>query len=939
MLFASDYNDQRVHIDDTRSNQEYYCPYCGAPLITKKGDIRKHHFAHKKDCICSDTWAKHGSGGYDLSPWHTEWQSRFPKENQEVKLVLGDTRHRADVLIDRTVVEFQHSIMPAADFDDRNNFYSNLGYKVVWLFDLSELFEKGELSYKAEQNGLSFQWKNPKRAFNSYDIQNGCVDLFFQLNDHDDACIVRVRDVSEMGFEEFWTSPLRGKNQFLQYVGMNDGKCLLPCRDDLEQDQQYQQFKERYHICLNKQQERALQAVQGSNLLLAVPGSGKTTVLVARLGYMTLLKRIPPENILAITYNKDATEEMRTRFSEQFGWKLGNRIAFCTINGLANSIYIQHYQRIEQSCRKIIEAWDLRKIIQDVWDSVHKSRAAEIEIQELSQAISYIKNMMLGEQEIIEMEEDIPGLLSMYHMYESILNKNRWMDFDDQMVFALRIMKENIDITWELRNCYQYICVDEAQDTSKIQHEIIRRLAKGNNLFMVGDEDQCIYGFRGAYPRALLNFRYDYQNPYILRMERNYRSTTQIVQMAQMFISRNKGRYQKNMTSEKGQGEEVSLIPVGSREEQYLYLLKVAQEATEETAFLYRDNESAVILVDLLLRNRIPFKLRKPKMNFFNHSVVQDIVAYLSIAVDEYNIEAVGRIRNRGILYLAEKQFDYAKANCRKQHITVYDAVDGQMQYVKREYRNRAARFRDIMSQVSNASTWDAIDLIMNAGYERYLEEKSLDREKVEILKILAKQEPTIKGFLQCVKELESRMQQDFKAETGNHVTLSTIHSSKGQEYDSVYMVDVYNGRFPHCKPDVYSKSKDSASGEQEERRLFYVGMTRARYKLHFFDITGRYSDFLSELFPGYSLEKKKQSLTNIGEMYRDLPIMWVENTEQIQKENYDQEVYIICDKMIQYHWMRCAICGAIVHEQKMERHRTCNKGVCIACSRGLNNT
>ena len=162
MLFASDYNDNRVHIDETHSNQEYYCPYCGAPLITKKGDVRQHHFAHKQNHLCSDTWAHSGSGSYDVSPWHNEWQSLFPKENQEVKLVLGETKHRADVLIDRTVVEFQHSIMPVAAFDNRNNFYFNLGYKVVWLFDLSDLYENGQLTYRSKADCLVFDWKNPK---------------------------------------------------------------------------------------------------------------------------------------------------------------------------------------------------------------------------------------------------------------------------------------------------------------------------------------------------------------------------------------------------------------------------------------------------------------------------------------------------------------------------------------------------------------------------------------------------------------------------------------------------------------------------------------------------------------------------------------------------------------------------------------------------------
>lgn len=166
MLFAVDYNDNRVHIDETHSNQEYYCPYCGAPLTTKKGEIRQHHFAHKQNHLCSDTWER--SHSYDISPWHNDWQSLFPKENQEVKLSLGDTKHRADVMIDRTVIEFQHSIMSVKAFDDRNNFYFNLGNKVIWLFDLSDLLED-QLFYKETGDGLEFHWRNPKKAFNNYD--------------------------------------------------------------------------------------------------------------------------------------------------------------------------------------------------------------------------------------------------------------------------------------------------------------------------------------------------------------------------------------------------------------------------------------------------------------------------------------------------------------------------------------------------------------------------------------------------------------------------------------------------------------------------------------------------------------------------------------------------------------------------------------------------
>ena len=856
MLFAVDYNDNRVHIDETHSNQEYYCPYCGAPLTTKKGEIRQHHFAHKQKHLCSDTWER--SHSYDISPWHNDWQSLFPKENQEVKLSLGDTKHRADVMINRTVIEFQHSIMPVKAFDDRNNFYFNLGNKVIWLFDLSDLLED-QLFYKETDDGLEFHWRNPKKAFNNYDIQSGCIDLFFQLKSEPNVGIVRVTDVSANGFECFYTSKFIAKDDFLTYVGLKDGHCLPPCREDIENNEQYCAFKDKYNICLNKQQERALLAVEGSNLLLAVPGSGKTTVLVERLGHMVLNKNISPENILAITYNTAATEEMESRFLAQFGEQYGKRIDFRTINSLALKVYSDYCHRINRPQRKLIQDDERRRLLGEVFKQHNGEYAAENDILELSSAITYIKNMMLTDEQISEIESEYPHLSAMYQSYQNALKEKYQMDFDDQMVFALWILQKDEEITSALRMRYKYICVDEAQDTSKIQHEIIKIIAQGNNLFMVGDEDQSIYGFRAAYPKALLNFRYDYLNPYILRMERNYRSTTQIVDKAQSFISQNKGRYEKNMTAERGDGEAVSLEQVDSREMQYMRLLDVAKTADRETAFLYRDNESSVVLIDLFLRNRVPFRLRKPEMNFFGNRVVKDIVAYLSLALNENDTNSFSQICNKGIIYLKNQQKDYAIKNCKYKRISVYDAVEGQMQYLKERQRDRADDFRSVMSRVGKSKASDAISVLLNSGYEDYLRKNHLDSGKIEILSILAKQEPDIQKFLDRLVELERLIQNGFCSKANNAVILSTIHSSKGLEYDSVYMVDVYDGRFPSSRPNIFSRSKDNADGEQEERRLFYVGITRAKNKLSLFGIKGRESTFIDQLFPEQKMAREQE--------------------------------------------------------------------------------
>lgn len=955
MLFACDYNDYLVHIDETHSNQEYYCPSCGAPLITRKGQ-QIRCFAHKPSRPCLDSWER--SHSYDVSLWHKEWQSLFPRENQEVKLTLGDTKHRADVLIDRTVVEFQRSIMPVQSFDDRNNFYFNLGYKVIWLFDLSDLCEKGQLSFESNADGLVFTWKNPKKSFNNYDIQSGCIDLFFQLNSDMSRCIVLVTNVSPYGFESFQTTNFMSQADFLTYVGLHDGTCLPPCRNDLEQNQQYRQFCEKYQIHLNKQQERALQAVEGSNLLLAVPGSGKTTVLVARLGHMVLNKNIPPENILAITYNKNATEEMQERFSSLFGAAIGNRIAFQTINSLSLGIYTTYCRERRLREKTHLENSERRTLIRRIFNRFHDTYASEGDIQELGSAITYIKNMMLTEEQIQEIEIDYPHLGEMYRAYQNELNEQNKRDYDDQMVLGLQILRENRDILDGLRKRYQYICVDEAQDTSKIQHEIIRTLAQGNNLFMVGDEDQSIYGFRAAYPKALLNFRYDYLNPYILRMERNYRSTPQIVEKAQAFISQNRGRYEKNMTAERSYGEEVHLECVPSREAQYQKLLDIAKTATAETAFLYRDNESAVVLVDSLLRNGILFKLRKPEMNFFENRVIKEIVAYLRLAVNAHDAQQLKQICNRGILYLEAKQLDFAVRDCLRRHISVYDALDGQMKYVKPQYRGRSSNFRSVMARVSTANPHDAISILLEEGYDRYIEKEGLDKGKIELLQILAKLESTIGSFLNRLQFLEQAMQQGFDPKSGYHIVLSTIHSSKGLEYDNVYMVDVYDGRFPSSRPNIFSRSKDNADGEQEERRLFYVGITRAKNTLHLFQIQGRPSSFIDALFPERKTlrlqEEVRQHTMQLEEQERirhepspqqkqppqshkqsagnkPQPPRKICSVSEIRHADYDREDWLYYDKA-GYQWMKCTSCNRPVFANEIAKKVTCNKGICSEC-------
>lgn len=953
MFFALDYNDNKVHVDETHSNQKYYCQGCGAPLTVKRGTERKHHFAHRANHVCADTWERNGN--YDTSNWHVEWQNCFPRDNQEVSLKLGNTKHRADVLVDRTVVEFQHSIISPQHFDERNNFYLNLEYKVIWLFDLSEQYKKGELYYDVKEKGLSFTWSRPKKTFNAFDVQGGRIEVFFQIEESDDNSIVRIMEVSEHGFEKFETSKLMGKEEFFSYVGLENNTCLPPDRDDLSTNEKYQEFKEKYHVILNKQQERALQAIEGAVLLLAVPGSGKTTVLVDRIGYMILVKNISPKNILALTYNKDAQLELQKRYYLKFGSNINSKVEIRTLNSLALKIYEQYCSGMKESKRLLVTGGEQYKIIRDICKQIRNvSYISHGEIQEILTAISYVKNMM-NEANISQYNYEINEFSEIYKKYQAELEKKQWMDFDDQLIFALNILQSYPEILEQYRKEYKYICVDEAQDTSKIQHEIIQLLSVGNSIFMVGDEDQSIYGFRGAYPKALLNFRYNYRNPYILRMETNYRSTKQIVDAAQSFISRNKGRYEKNMVANRDAGTPVRKITVKNRQEQYKELLRVARESHPDTAILYRDNDSAVVIADLLFRNNVPFNLKRPERSFYENRVVQDMINYLRLALDEYDWQAFDRICRKGILYIKASPQKYVVQICKTQKCSVYDALEQQSPYVKKHLKEIEI-LRTSLRRAKMETTKNAIRIIMNAGYESYCRQENLDRGKLEILLMLATQEPDIKKFLEHLKELENKIKPGVTSDDVNAILLSTIHTSKGQEYDTVYMVDVYDGRFPSSRISAMFGSKDAATNEQEERRLFYVGITRAKNTLNLYEIQDADSMFISELFGSeknqnlFIVNKKPEVLKELKH-HEDKKVEKSFCKQNVARDNEEKEKNEMRKEMkvrikkypttiakdyLGHRWFQCEKCSKVDYEEafveKSSPHGI-NYGICKECS------
>ena len=600
-----------------------------------------------------------------------------------------------------------------------------------------------------------------------------------------------------------------------------------------------EQFKEQFNIKLNNQQLKAVQSVQNPTLLLAVPGSGKTTVLVTRLGYMIYCLGIEPESILTVTYTVAATNYMRQRFETMFGEQLAARLEFRTINGICSKIINYYGNCIGRKAFDLITEEGFKsKILSLIYQKELNEYPSENDLQTVITLITYIKNMMLSNEEIESLgkKENLP-LAEIYKAYCGELRRQSLMDYDDQMVYAYTMLKTTPQVLEYFQNMYQYICVDEAQDTSKIQHKIIEILAmKNKKLFMVGDEDQSIYGFRAAYPEALLSFESTYPEGEILLMEENFRSDGAIVTAADRFIQKNKLRHKKNMKASRGMAKDIRLIEVKTRKSQYSYLTKVAENCNVDTAVLYRDNESIIPVVDMLERSGIDYKIKNADLTFFNHKIVTDIKNIIRFAENPKDTEIFMQIYFKIGTYLSKMG---AIEACRISEEKGIPVIDSALRYgrIPKGTEKSLKAMKTHIESILEESAYKAVYRIVNfMGYSAYLERAKIKDGKISILQALAANEKTPEDFLNRLDEL-AMIIKNKKNNYDCKFTLSTIHSSKGLEYDTVYIMDVMDGVFPE---KVVANRKKATDEEiktyEEERRLYYVAVTRAKNQLCIFD-------------------------------------------------------------------------------------------------------
>ena len=650
---------------------------------------------------------------------------------------------------------------------------------------------------------------------------------------------------------------------------------------NIKRSMEWKEFETTFSVKLNQQQKEAVQSTKGPVLLLAVPGSGKTTVPVTRLGYMIYCKNIPPESILTVTYTVAATKDMSERFAVHFGEDMAKRLEFRTINGICARI-IQYYgRRIGKTPFELVKdekatTGMLIRICQDHG----MGYPTESDLKNVRTLLTYIKNMMLNEEELQKLEEESDiRIAGIYREYCRQMREQKMMDYDDQMLYAYNMLRKDPGVLAYFQNRYPYICVDEAQDTSKIQHAIIALLAAGTgNLFMVGDEDQSIYGFRAAYPEALLSFEKKHPGAKVLLMEENFRSNAKIVEAADKFIQKNTLRHEKHMRAAREAGADIREISLKSRKAQYVYLMKAAQECTTgmagmsgseehrgradasvtETAVLYRDNECAIPLIDLLERKNIPYRMRNADLSFFTHRTVLDVQNIIRFAMNPKDTELFMQIYYRLKLFFNKKDaLRYAQISQEKD----MEVLDAALKYgnLEKYQEDNIRNLKRQMVRILNMPGDEAVNQILTyMGYQDYLKKMGMNANKLETVKLIGSRVESPEKLLERLEELRTIIQEKVSDKDCSFI-LSTMHASKGLEYDTVYLLDVMDGILPEkVLANPRTASKEELETYEEERRLFYVGVTRAKNQLNVFT-TNKPSKFCSELLGKRNLRENQQ--------------------------------------------------------------------------------
>ncbi len=459
-------------------------------------------------------------------------------------------------------------------------------------------------------------------------------------------------------------------------------------------------------------------------------------------------------------------------------------------------------------------------------------------MESLINNIGYVKNMLISPKSLSP--KDLPNFPEIYYEYEEIKRKNNFIDFDDMLTMSLELLKNDPGLLNHYRSLYDFIQLDEGQDTSLVQLEIIRLLAQPkNNLFVVADDDQSIYGFRGAYPDALLNFKDLYPKAKIFLMEENFRSSKEIIRASKNLIDNNMKRFKKDIFTSNSKLRPVKLVRLSKIEDQYKYIVnEILKNPKEEYAILYRNNLSSIGLINIFEKNSLDFYIKDRNLKFFSHWILTDISNFFSFADDTSNVEVYEKIYYKKKGYISKNQVNYAKKLDPK--ISVFQRIKS-FPDLKPFYLERLNELDFNFNRLKTLKPSEALSFIKyDLGYLDYLKEFSdkFGHSFANLSLILKFLDLISEGLLTREEFFERLDLLRLKCLNSNssNITLSTIHSAKGLEFDNVFLIDLVDGDFP-SQSSIDEAEVSNFKLLEEERRLFYVGMTRAKYNLTLFTV------------------------------------------------------------------------------------------------------
>ena len=638
---------------------------------------------------------------------------------------------------------------------------------------------------------------------------------------------------------------------------------------------------------LNERQKEAVLATEGPVLVLAGAGSGKTTVLVNRIAYMISEKHIRPWNILAITFTNKAAREMKDRIERL----LGDTAKDMWI-GTFHSVCV----RILRSC---IDLLGYRRdfVIYDTADTktVMKECLRELDIDEKSfpvrnvlSIISNAKNDLMDAatfENVYKSDYRMSIIAKIYYRYQTKLRKNNAVDFDDIILNTVKILSENPDVLSKYQDKFQYILVDEYQDTNNSQYLLINLLAQANrNLCVVGDDDQSIYKFRGANIGNILNFEDDYSDVQKITLDQNYRSTQNILDAANSVISNNKGRMGKSLWTSNGDGNKVFVYTGTNEYDEARYIARQIKKHFDEQgsfsdcAILYRTNAQSRVIEEMLMRESVPYKVLSG-LRFYDRKEIKDIIAYLRVVYNPNDDVSLARIINEPKRKIGNATLEKARNIAREKETSLYDVISHADDYPEfKTAIKKLLSFSEIIQSLIKLKDTVTIEdltgrILNDTGYmpalvmEDTTESKTRIENLGEFISVITefeKNEETGNTLGEFLENISLVSDIDGYDENEDSAVLMTIHSAKGLEFPIVFLSGLEEGLFPGMR------SMESDDDIEEERRLCYVAITRAKEQLYI-------TKTISRTIHGKTMP------TTASRFFKEIPVEYLEDKTTLQ--------------------------------------------------------